>query len=107
MFFQLIANAASLTVTTRTGKAYLFERGKPLKVDDRDVVELRSRDDLEECPEQGIAGRRAAGPTPKSVIKFNGPAVQPLPKPAPHEPTPRELGAALVSGSRPTEDEDE
>lgn len=106
MFFQLNTKAASLTVSTRAGNSYLFERGKPLRVNDRDIAELRGRQDLEECPEEGIQGKRTAGPKPKSVIKFDGPAVQPPPKPKLHDPSPTELGTALA-GARPKSEQDE
>jgi hypothetical protein len=94
MFFQLIAEAASLSVTTRGGRTYLFEKGMPLKVDDRDIIELRGRSDVEECPEEGVEPRSARRPEPKSVVNFSGPSSQPRPQPAPHEPTPTELEKA-------------
>lgn len=95
MFFQLIADAASLTVTTRGKRSYVFERNTPLKVTDKeDIEELRTRSDVEECPEEGIEPRGARRPEPKSVVTFSGPSSEPRPKPAPHDPTPPELEKA-------------
>jgi hypothetical protein len=95
MFFQLIAEAASLTVTTRGGHSYTFTKGKPLKVVDKfDIEEFRRREDLAECSEQGLETRAARKPEPKSVTTFSGPSTEPKPKPAPHDPTPKEIEEA-------------
>lgn len=94
MFFQLIADSASLSVTTRGGRTYLFEKGQPLRVDDRDIMELRDRSDVEECPEEGIEPRSARRPEPRSTVTFSGPSSQPRPQPALRDATPTELEQA-------------
>jgi hypothetical protein len=94
MYFQLMSDAASLAVTTRGGTSYIFEKGTPLRVDDKDIIELRGHADLEECDENGLEPRAARRPEPRSMTTFSGPSSEPRPKPAPHDPTPKELEEA-------------
>ncbi len=94
MFFQLIAESASLTIPAREGRSYTFEKGKPVKVDRRDIEIFKGRSDVEECSEEGCESRKMKRPEPSSQVTFSGPSSEPSPKPAPHEPTPKELAEA-------------